>query len=386
VDTLQKAVESLQSSYPHADIPDCMAGSGSRTQVQVDALRDIIRQHAHLSVNKQSGPGFPYALWAPSNKQLLDAELDFIVELVVARLLKLGSKDFRSYTPSQLFKEGLCDPVKLFIKKEPHKLRKILEDALRLISNVSLVDQLEDRVLYSMQNELEIANYGTIPSKPGMGLHDEGIKVIHQNVIDAGNRKLLSIDAKAFDWSQRGYCFEYDALLRCRLYDLSPDDWLVTVILNRHHCVANSLFVDSDGFVYEQLYPGIMLSGWYCTSSSNSHISILMCWLAKSSWAMAQGDDTLSEWIPTIEQVYKDNGMRLGQCEDVTSADFEFCSTRIQNGVGVPLNVGKMVVNALCVGEDAERKLLAVGTLEYELRNHPLRDLVCRSVSKALTL
>jgi len=377
--SIETAVESIQSAYPHASVPDCLAGCQSRTESQLNAIRDIIRDTIRLRVNLKSGPGFPYSLWHASNQGFLDDSFDFIVEAALARLTALGSKDCTEYTPEQLFREGLVDVVKIFVKKEPHKIKKIKSWALRLISNVTLIDQIVDRVLYCWQNELEIVNWKTIPSKPGLGLDDAGIKAIYQMVQAAGlEHELCSIDVSGFDWSQRGYLFQFDAKLRCRLYDLGPKDWLATAILNRHHCVANSVFVDSGGAVYAQAEPGIMLSGWYNTSSTNSHIAIFMAWASRSSWAMAMGDDVLSRWTPYLEKVYRLHGMKLKQCIPMTAECFEFCSTQFVSGVGIPLNVGKMVVKALSAA--AENEQTSIEALEYELRSHPRKDEILSAV------
>lgn len=40
-----------------------------------------------------------------------------------------------------------CDPIKVFVKQEPHKRKKLDEGRLRLISSVSLIDTIIDRIL-----------------------------------------------------------------------------------------------------------------------------------------------------------------------------------------------------------------------------------------------
>lgn len=42
----------------------------------------------------------------------------------------------------------VSDPLKIFIKQEPHKDKKIAEGRLRLIMSVSLIDSMVDRILF----------------------------------------------------------------------------------------------------------------------------------------------------------------------------------------------------------------------------------------------
>jgi len=121
-------------------------------------------------------------------------------------------------TPQQLVKMGWCDPVRLFVKQEPHKLIKVITKRFRLISSVSIVDQLVERVLFGVQNRKEIDSWQLIPSKPGIGLTDEMARSVYNNVKMASNRfKMYEADVSGWDWSVQLWELLADAEIRVRL-------------------------------------------------------------------------------------------------------------------------------------------------------------------------
>jgi hypothetical protein len=317
------------------------------------------------------------------NEELIRTSSDELISLVLERLGILGGVDLRGKTAEELLKMGVVDPIKLFIKNEPHKEKKFRDKKFRLISNVSLVDQLVDRIVYSYQNMNEIDTYEDHPSKPGMGLHDEGLSVIWDSVQSADCR-LSELDVSSWDWTVNGFEYYFDALLRIRLYDLCESDWLSRVILNRHYCASLGVFLDSGGVLYAQVVPGVMKSGWYNTGSSNSHISCFMAYQSGSNWCICMGDDVLKEYTEHTPEFYESMGHIVKMHKEVDSSEFEFCSTLFKNGVGYPVNVDKTVVRLL--GNKSKDRIERDGLLDqfrYVIRHHPDRAIIDRAATAA---
>ena len=50
---------------------------------------------------------------------------------------------------------------------------KLQKERWRIISSVSLVDEIVDRMLYGTQNRAEINHWSSTPSMPGVGFSDD---------------------------------------------------------------------------------------------------------------------------------------------------------------------------------------------------------------------
>jgi hypothetical protein len=275
-------------------------------------------------------------------------------------------------TPQQLLEDGYCDPIRLFIKNEPHKESKLQEGFLRFIGNMSLVDELIDRLLFAEQNDIEIDNWQAIPSKPGIGFTDEMIQLVHDQVmLEKITKALAEGDYSSWDWTTQGWELMADAEMRVKLYKLNPDGEAARLIRNRFYCVAHSVFVLSNGDMYAQLIPGIMISGWYNTSSTNSRVVKLNSVLAGANWCIAMGDDFLAEDVKGFKETVEGHGHLLKVFKPVGTT-FEFCSTEYPSGS--PTNVWKMFVKLLSHENGIfDRQLLFVQWLD-DMRNSPHRE------------
>jgi hypothetical protein len=212
---------------------------------------------------------------------------------------------------------GLCDPIKVFIKDEPHKASKISEGRLRIISSVSLVDQIIERLLCSGQNNVEIDMWEGLQSKPGMGLHDAGLDVLRSNIegLLEVNGEVMCTDVSAWDWSVPEWLLRDEMEVRAILGGSQP--------LYTHFCrvigmvVSRSLYVDPDGMCWDSKYHGIQNSGRYCTSSSNSRMRVMLSMMCRKLAGkspvlapfdiIAMGDDSVEvscrEAVPFFERL-----------------------------------------------------------------------------------
>lgn len=211
-------------------------------------------------------------------------------------------------------------------------MSKVETGRLRLISSVSLVDQIVERMMFGIQNSLEIDLWKSCPSKPGMGLSlaEQGRAVWDDVLYKHLSCPAAEADISGFDWSVQEWELMADVEMRVRLGKFGPQ--LEMAARNRFFCLSNSVFQLSDGTLISQGLPGLMKSGSYCTSSSNSRIRVLMAQLIGSPWCIAMGDDSIEGFVPNAMQKYAQLGHNCKEyvaCATRASGElesFSFCS------------------------------------------------------------
>jgi hypothetical protein len=212
--------------------------------------------------------------------------------------------------------------------------------------------------------------------KPGMGLTDEHISLICSYVSAHALGGLMETDMKGWDWSFQEMDFQADLERRAALN--GGKDTLWWQLAKAHfHCVARKVVVLSDGEMYKQLTPGIMPSGWYGTSSTNSAARVInhehaALMEAIEPFIMANGDDSVERPVPNAEFHYSTLGKTCGMLNMVTEDSFEFCSTKFLSGVGEPVNVTKQLFNLLSARPiTLDDCLMRYEQFVYELRHSP---------------
>nr|WMX25416.1 P2ab polyprotein [Cynosurus mottle virus] len=330
---LQEACSRLASRYPKTKPRACF-----RVEPwQYADVRDEVSKVAFSQeINRKASPGVPLSMIAQSNGQVLDWASDLVVQAVVERLHVLAAVDPRrhGWGPEELVQRGLCDPVRLFVKQEPHTQQKIDQGRFRLISSVSLVDQLVERMLFGPQNSMEIATWFKVPSKPGMGLATEAqVSLLWADLKSKhSSHPAAEADISGFDWSVQDWELWADLSMRIELGDFPS--LLRKAAISRFYCFMNSVFQFSSGEMIAQLEPGLMKSGSYCTSSTNSRIRCLMAELIGSPWCIAMGDDSVEGWTPGAKEAYSALGHTCkeyypcGVNQDGSLAEVNFCSHR----------------------------------------------------------
>ena len=233
--------------------------------------------------------------------------------------------DCMKYTPAELVQMGFCDPIRLFVKQEPHTLKKCKEGRFRLISSVSLVDQIVERLLFGPQNQLEITMWRSIPSKPGMGLsqYEQAQSIWNDLKYKHLGCPAAEADISGFDWSVQSWELWADCSMRALLGNFTPE--VKHLAMSRFYCLMNSVFQLSNGTLIEQGKPGLMKSGSYCTSSTNSRIRCLMAELIGSPWCIAMGDDSVEGFVPDAKRKYEE----LGHC----CKDYVACATTAEGAL-----------------------------------------------------
>lgn len=286
-----------------------------------------------------STPGIPAFRLGATNALVLESHRDFLLASVVARLarcIELG-EDIFSMSPSDLVKEGVRCPVRLFVKDEPHSLKKVREGKFRLISGVSVLDQLFERILGSTQNCAEIADWASCPSKPGIGLDDDGLRTMSSTFSSMLSRGVLSgMDVSGWDWSVQEWELNADAECRRRLSGAEENSLFSFLLRVQAYAISRSVFVLPDGSMVAQGLPGIQLSGSYWTSSTNSRMRVLATCVARQKAGyqlegpldiVAMGDDSVERLLEGVKEELEKLGHGIKVVDVYRSLEnISFCS------------------------------------------------------------
>lgn len=397
-----KAIEAFQHHYTQSQIPSVFQrfdqGRSDRIEVTGSELRNFLGD-----IDRTSTPGFPLDSLSPTNGPIIDKYADLILGVVNDRLNALYNSYDKVYNstieiePYKLCEMNLVDAMRVFIKGEPHSISKIEEGRLRIIFSVGFIDNLIARILCSKMKKQEIANCDVIPSKPGMGLHDEGLKSISSYVrsMQEGSPTgdIFSLDVKAWDWSMTWADFLFDYRRRVSLVLGSRSSSWFKVLFVHMYCMARKVLIFSDGTMVQQLVPGVMPSGWYLTSDTNSGINVGIAFSKffkenpevdvqnvpfDSYKPAANGDDIIVSGFGAEEwrEHYHSFGKIMSLCEKITWQSFEFCSTQfMDNGLGYPVRVAKTMYNMLDNKPNNVQQLSELlMAFRFNLRHHVEKD------------
>lgn len=258
-----------------------------------------------------------------------------------------------------------ADPVRIFVKPEPHKQSKVADKRWRLIKGVSLIDQLVVRLLHQEQQEKETSVWTRIPSKVGLGFKLGTTQQLFDHY-DNDSEKWWSFDAKAFDTSVSGWQQEWLAELDVRLCDSIAHpkyELWCKLVRNRALAAAFGSYVFSNGAVIRKILGGEQLSGDFLTIMKNGKNITMTRVMYDVSHGLptrlkdviAMGDDSLQDNLPEasdyISWTKEKTGIHLTIENDGKPGKLieqNFCSQKFlkdQHGthVSVPLNRDKMI-------------------------------------------
>lgn len=329
----------------------------------------------------KSKPGVPYSVLGNSNLDILQNNKELIGNLVIARLKLLASvahSELKGLDAEDLVRRNFCDPVRVFVKGEPHSTRKVTQSRWRLIFAVSVVDQLVERILCTSQNKTEIKTWNRCPSAPGLGLSDDDqLAELYSRVMEKkGVGDAAEADVTGFDWSVKEWELLWEAETRAKLGDFDPI--ATTILMNRELCVSRSVYAMPNGEMIKLKTPGVQLSGRYNTSSTNSRIRVLLAYLAGARWAIAMGDDSVEEYVPEAESRYATLGHPLKMYVRRTNR-FEFCSQLFTPEGAWPVDGTKTLYRLL---EQKQITPELVAQFAMELRNSPRLEEFLASVDR----
>lgn len=250
----------------------------------------------------------------------------------------------------------ISDPIRIFIKREPHSLKKKTQKRWRLIWGISLIDQAIDRILYGEMVDAALDNHDSTPNKPGFNFKYGGVnRLVTQ--YETGRRTWRSFDAKSFDITASGWALSLVLELNVRLnraFGPARDKW-EALARKREQASLFGSFVFSNGVVCRKILPGIQPSGRFTTIDSNGKLmGIFRCWwdiekgvpTTSLSW-LSMGDDSVQDGIDDVDAFLEFHREKCGVTLTVESepglfSDQNFCSFKMHKlkiGFWVPISL-----------------------------------------------
>lgn len=360
-----KALHFVGENYPRTRPPAWIEEHRLPTRFEVQ------NEFEHL--NLKANPGLPWCEHYSTKGKLLQDASDLVIDEVLRRLAKSWEEDYSRYNEVELVEKGLTDPIRTFIKNEPHPIAKLETGRYRLISNCSIVDELIFCLLYRNQNVIEILNWERIPSKPGMGLSlDSQVRSLWDSVLP-WLCEATSNDVSGWDWCLQSWMFQLYAESRELLISQSP---LFRRLSRNAICgLCRGVFALTDGRCYS--IPGtvgLMKSGYPITASGNSVIRAMLAHLNGATKVCAMGDDCVENSDPDgLVEKYALMGVKLTDVKRDGST-FEFCSHVFIDGKAIPSNPMKSFYRLL--SSPPSEQLLE--QFKVQFRDYPGLDTLLR--------
>nr|UGO57415.1 MAG: hypothetical protein 1 [Riboviria sp.] len=259
-----------------------------------------------------------------------------------------------------------CDPIYLFVKPEPLPERK--QGRPRLISSVSVIDQIIDHMLFDAFNQRIIDQASMSPIKVGWTPMLGGWKTIP--------RKGISIDKSSWDWTMAHWIF--DAILKFKASNCTSSgeafiQWR-DLAAWRYRCLFNNPeFCLPNGFIFRQKNLGVMKSGSVVTITDNSLAQLIihfrtyfeLGWVEEvPEYIWVCGDDTRQS-RPKHLRMYLEYLSGFCKVKDWTER-CEFVGCRfLQDGRVEPLYKGKHAFTILHADPAVETDLAYSYSLLY---------------------
>jgi len=410
----------LEDAYPRMSHPL----ENDEFSLASNIINAIDAEIDNLGIGSQrtKSPGLPWMHLYATNEDFISQNRELFFIAVCTRFIDLMSQpfphemfivkpDLGEEFPSalDLVRDNACDPVRVFIKNEPHSKSKCDTGKFRLIFNVSTIDLVVERLLFTPWLKLQIQNWTMCPSLPGIGFDD----VKYQQTLELMQRtgefyankahrfhgKVAFSDVTGMDWTVDRYgitSFTKTFNVCCGFQKgLNVVSALGHLAYVRSYCFAKSMLVFSDGAVVLQLIPGVVKSGAMITSGCDSYVRVrdaLMVGLqyynasefppaskemyltkfVRSTHAM--GDDCFEPCIEYAPEFYRRINVNLKEYETKSLDDeFDFCGHVYSRISGPKLfRVDKAIAKLLSkTYTNLEQQHETINGLFKELRNQP---------------
>lgn len=294
-------------------------------------------QRVCLALNKKASPGVPLMYSTPT----VGAYLGWDGVSYDARKLE----SFWVLVQQQINTRS-SDPIRMFIKREPHKQKKLVDGRLRLISSVSLVDQVIDHMLFDNSNNAQIGACMKIPSKPGWAPYQGGWQRI-QKLMPA--ERYLSVDKSNWDWAMPIWAERIDLELRARLCLNFSEGWYDLACWRYDELYSRARLMLSNGEIYLQKTTGLQKSGAVVTISMNSVAQVAFHLVAcrragiePDPRIFSMGDDTTQPDLDYGDEYFRElEGLGCQVKEKTVSEEMEFAGHRIGVDGAIPLYSAK---------------------------------------------
>lgn len=238
----------------------------------------------------------------------------------------------------------VADPLNVFIKREAHKISKLQEGKYRLISGVSLIDSMIDRILFMWILRACLSSVTKTPCMVGWTPVRGGWRYLKRRF---GNQPVTCLDKSAWDWTVVEWMI---IAIRKFLHQLpinAPKWWHDMVDLRLHLLYVDPIFQFQDGTTTTQDVVGIQKSGCLLTIILNSVWQSILHYEAcfNLGWdpfidqPICLGDDTLQPWHRSKQELdaYVQTIARLGP---------KFKDVKIQNWIEF---AGFVVLGKTCI-------------------------------------
>jgi len=224
--------------------------------------------------------------------------------------------------------EAVADPIKVFVKPEPHSVKKLAEGRYRIISAVSLVDTMVDRILFGWMARKALSTVGMTPCMLGWSPLRGAWRDLKR--FYAGS-PVICTDKSGFDWSVQGYMVDLWLRFVKDLAKCHEQWWSDMVDLRFRLLFEDAVFQFPDGSQAKQQTKGIMKSGCFLTLILNSVAQSLAHYIAMYRMGYhttlrqphAMGDDTVQKPPPELEKYL----------EILTSLGFQIKGGKVQDWI-----------------------------------------------------
>lgn len=255
---------------------------------------------------------------------LLDLDLESTVGLTslrvygntVGEFLKgspaLGTADpdrvemLKAYVWQRLNDPSSPDVIRAFVKSEAHKKSKLAEGRLRLISAVSLVDTMCDRIMFMWLQKKILSTMGVNSCAMGLSPFRGGYRWYREYF---RGKKTRALDMTAWDWTVPGWLLRALKEVVKHLAVLAPDYWKEWVDRRWEALFRDAVFGFADGTTVSQPGWGVMKSGCYLTLALNTFGQIVRHYLVCNRIGLKRqlktvfcGDDQTVEDFPEFPQ------------------------------------------------------------------------------------
>lgn len=263
-----------------------------------------------------------------------------------------------------------ADDINVFVKHEPHTLKKMREGRYRLISAVSMVDTMVDRMLFGALTDKVLSSVGRTPIFIGWTPLFMGYKIIRKLLPG----KVLCIDKSSWDWTVPYWLIDMIKKVIIGLAD-SPSDWWISLVNSRFDALfKRAIFQFEDGTRIAQGVDGIMKSGCYLTILINSIGQLLLHYVVMMKLGKNPsdcepciiGDDTVQDSFPFAAEyvaMMKRLGFKIK--ESVIQPYIEFAGFNIMEDRFFPAYYEKHIYNLTHADEKVLPDLLASYQMLY---------------------
>lgn len=243
--------------------------------------------------------------------------------------------------------DGVADPIRVFIKQEPHKLSKIRDGRFRLISAVSLVDTMVDRIMFGWLARRVLSTVGETPCMVGWSPIGGGSLLMGDLF---KGKETRSLDMTAWDWTVDEWLIVALREVVKSLGILAPSWWCSWVDHRWESLFRDAIFEFGDGSRVSQSGWGIMKSGCFLTIVLNSVAQLLRHALVARRMGLrhrivqvVMGDDQTLVNFPEFEE-YERITLSLGYRLKPSTVDVghvRFAGFRFEGRRAIPEYVSK---------------------------------------------